>query len=777
MKRMSEFVNEILLRRKNKVILEIDKEMTAVSNSGLTSNMTDASNPSRTANNAAASTAAPSMTTVSNIDRNASKAAASSNAAAADSSAAPYIAAIMKNVEGLGYTFSWELYEALKRMERETLQKFYLELIPVLKKLVGADASYRPMYPNFPESVMEAEDAGLYINAIVHYWSFGTLLPNERKEERLPLFDVTKVKVIGLGSEEDLHDIFYALCRSKTSLSQTDKEDLEWIFKNLNVEFPEEIPLKENAALAGKLYLENAPLASAENLRGLFRTATDVLRLITAMSGGDISLAKNTKYRSFRRRERRLLMELLQCCGAVEEDMLRYGDRWIRVGERLHPGEFPRERFDRVITAFDKLRGGVKIETFASRVENAMETGDCRRALELLKKRPGELARRLDWLLRKAEDKNLVVNTFKGTADEVSTPVLLQVREHFLHRDSEGNSAIREGDMGKVRVFFPKGNLARCHCIQDTLPPIEEKYSQAIVKICENALIENYRKKEFLGNVYLSEEFKNYLVPFSQRSAGKALKTIVRGSRLPIAPSVNALRAFIWWTNMGNSKEQGRVDIDLSAAVYDESWNCLDYVAYTNLKALKFKACHSGDIVNGGPADGQGVSEFLDVDMNAVLQYGGRYVVYQVYSFTMQKFSDMPHAMFGWMGREDVGSGEIYEPRTVEQKMDLTSESTVCIPAIFDCAAREVIWCDMNLPLRYRIFSNGGNNLESNLSGVTAACYAMVHMQKPNLYDLIVLNVRARGLWTEEKENADVIFDVEEGITPFDTEIFMGEYI
>ena len=57
----------------------------------------------------------------------------------------------------------------------------------------------------------------------------------------------------------------------------------------------------------------------------------------------------------------------------------------------------------------------------------------------------------------------------------------------------------------------------------------------------------------------------------------------------------------------------------------------------------------------------------------------------------------MPHAMFGWMSREDVKSGEIYEPKTVEQKMDLTSQSTVCIPVIFDCVNREVIWCDMNL--------------------------------------------------------------------------------
>ena len=103
-----------------------------------------------------------------------------------------YIATIMKNVEVLGYTFSKELFETLQTLNRDDLQKFYLELVPVLKKLVGTDVVYKPMYPNFPESVMEADYIDLFINAIVHYWSDGTLYPNEKREERLPLFDVTK---------------------------------------------------------------------------------------------------------------------------------------------------------------------------------------------------------------------------------------------------------------------------------------------------------------------------------------------------------------------------------------------------------------------------------------------------------------------------------------------------------------------------------------------------------------------------------------------------------
>lgn len=681
-----------------------------------------------------------------------------------------YIVTIMKNVEDLGYTFSKELFETLQTLSRDELQKFYLELISILKKLVGADVIYKPMYPNFPESVMEADYVDLFINAIVHYWSDGILYPNEERNERLPLFEETKVRVIDLGTIEDLYDIFNNLCQSKTSISQTDKEDLECIFKNTKVKFPDDIQLKENVALIGKLYLENYPLATAKDIQKYFKTATDVLRLITAMSDGDISLATNTKFRSFKRKERRLLLELLQNCGSIEEDMLRYKNRWIRIGERLHPTEYSEVQFGKVITAFNKLRNGIKIETFAGKVTKAIETEDFKSALVLLKKRPGELARKLDYLLRNTTDINSVINTFKDVASEVSTPVLLQVKEHFAHRIEKLQS----------RVFFPKGNLARCHCIENTLSDIEEKYCNAIVKICENALIENYKSKDFLGNVYLSEEFKRYIVPFSQRSASKTLKTIVRGSKLPIAESTNALRGFIWWTNMNedsSSYDNGRIDIDLSAAIFDENWNYIEHISYTNLRSDRYKACHSGDITNGGSVNGDGVSEFLDVDIDSVIKYGARYVVYQVYSYTGQKYSDMPHAMFGWMSREDVKSGEIYEPKTVEQKMDLTSQSTVCIPVIFDCVNREVIWCDMNLSLNGCYANRGGNNVESNLSGVAATCYSMVNMSKPNLYDLIDLHIKARGLRVDNKDDADIIFDIETGITPFDTDIIVAEYI
>ena len=188
-------------------------------------------------------------------------------------------------------------------------------------------------------------------------------------------------------------------------------------------------------------------------------------------------------------------------------------------------------------------------------------------------------------------------------------------------------------------------------------------------------------------------------------------------------------------------------------------------------------AVHSGDITNGGDVDGCGVAEFLDVDIDNMKKHGVKYIVFQVYGFACPGFNKMEHAMFGWMNRQDVNSGEIFEPKTVEQKMDLTSESVVCIPVIFDCDTKEFIWCDMNIRMDSSCYHNGGNNVESNIRGVIATCYAMVNISKPTLYDLILLNVKARGVMVDNKEDADIIFDIGDGITPYDTDVFMGEYL
>ena len=708
---------------------------------------------------------------------------------------------MMKNVQSLGFTFSKELFETLMHCGKDELKNFYTELIPELKALVGADVTYRPMYPNFPEQVAEASDVELFINAIVHYFTLGQLMPEYEKNERLPLIDVNKMTVLSIGNSEDLMKILTNLASSKTSISQQDKEDIITIIKatpDYAKYLPDTIPLKENVALIGKLIIEEAPIKSAAPIKKYFKTATDVLRLVTAMSDGDISLAAKTKYRSLKRCERRIILDLLANCGNITEDLYRYQYEWIRVAEILHPFEYKYKKYNGVNKAFNTLRNEKKPLMFGGQVQAAILKKDMRTAATLLKERPGEFARQLDKVLRDSDNANYILNCFKDIATSISTPVLLQVRQHFIGRMAEQRTP--------VRVFFPKGNLARAMSIKNELPAIDATICKNVARICRDALIEQYKEKDFLGNVFVDEDFKHYLVPFNQRSASKAVKTIVRGSKVPVKEDASAVRAFIWWTNMDDSKADdyygnGRVDIDLSAAIFDENWNYLEHVSYTHLRSAKYKAYHSGDITNGGSVKGNGVAEFLDVDIDSVGKRG-RYVVYQVYNYTRQKFCDLTNCRFGWMEREDVNSGEIFEPTTVAMKMDLTAESTVAIPVIFDCVERKFIWCDLNLAMPCS--NRGGNNIESNISGVIATCFAMANMNKANLYDLILLNAKARGNVVTDRNEADIIFsndttkptetvievDTEKGIetpvtkekdvkivTTFDTDFFMGELL
>lgn len=681
------------------------------------------------------------------------------------------VATMNKNIEVFGYTMSEALFDKLVHMKAKNREVMYDALVNGLKEITGADRVYNPMYPNFPESVMEKDDFELYFNAIVHYWSFGTLLPYEEKKERVPLFNVAKVKVLEAGSFDDLNDIFNNLCASKTSLSKSDVEDMIFILNSAKVTLPNEIPFKENAACVCRLLVDTGVDTDGYLCRKYIKTATDVLRLVTAMSDGDVSLAENTKFRNLKRGERRIIMNLLAGCENTAEDMSKYARRWIRVGEKLHPGEFAKnERYTKAVQAFGVIRNDGKIKSFAGRVDAAVASGDVNTVVSLLKKRPGEFARRIDFLLRtfdKDADRKAVIMSFASVAKDVSSTVLLQVREHFINKLDGSDD---------MRVFFPKGNLARSYYVKNNkTKTIPEDVMKMVIAVCESALVNIYGNREFLGKVYIDEALKNYTVPFSLRSAGKTMTAVSRGSRIAIDDSAKIIRPFIWWTNT----KDNIIDVDLSVAVFADNWDCLEHVSYTNLKSSRFGICHSGDITNGGPVDGEGVAEFIDLDIEKALSAGARYAAFNVYNFSDENFSKMEHAAFGFMTRNDMKSGEIFEPSTVKQRMDLASATTTCIPVIFDLRERVLIWCDMALTADHVRAGYGGINVESNLPSVVVTCKAMVDVKKPNLYDLFTFNAKARGVITDNPDEADIRFGLDDNcdVKPSDIDVIVGKYL
>ena len=676
------------------------------------------------------------------------------------------LATALKNIESLGFTFSTELMQALRTLSEEQFTALMAQLVKDLEVMVGAHVKYKPMYAGFPEQVMEADEAELYLNAVLHYLTHLTLGDFEPSAMaagvRSPSLEQTKLKIIDLGSKQAFQKLIRQLIEAKGSISDTDKKDIKHALKHADpseVEtlLPEEIPFKENVGFVVAELLKYE-LANMERIGSYFKTASDVLRLAVSWSEGDVSLATATPFRKFKRRERRLLLSLLEQCGSITEDMLRYKDRWIRLGEILHPSEY-KLRYPRSQEAFDILRNNKSFTTFNGSVELAFQYRNIWSLIDLLSQRPGEFARKLDHMLRITEHEEYVLLAFGEVAGQVSTPVLLQVRQHFAQRN-EGS---------KMRVFFPKGNVAKAVGIKNELPELNEAVCQEVVQLCEQALITRFAEFPSLGKTYVDERLQHYLVPFSQRSASKALRTIVRGSRIPMGEG-DTIRFFSWWKEGEvDGTPTGRVDIDLSAIMYDKNWNYVEHISYTNLKSVKYKAVHSGDIVTAP----YGASEFIDLHIPSIVNYGGRYVVTTLHSFTSHPYCNLPECFAGWMMRKKPGSGEIYEPSTVENKIDITADTQIAIPVILNLVDRTIIWTDLALT-RYPDYYN---NVEGNRGGIVLMGKAMTSLRKPHLYDLFTMHAKARGELVDTKEQADTIYAVDEGVTPYDIEQIMAEYL
>jgi len=691
------------------------------------------------------------------------------------------IAVILKNIEEYGYTLSADVINIICCWTENEIKEFYEELVGYLISYCGADKTYKCMYPNFPNQVYEMDDAELLINAFIHYISDGTLYPSYKEDNRFPLIDKTSIAVLEMGSVEDVTTLFTNLCTAKTSLSQQDKADIAEMLKNhsylIYATSPKDFPFKENAIYLAFLYWNINKNNMTENVlfcqvSKYIKTATDVLRFCVALSNGDISLAENTKFKKFSSKERRLIMNLLEKVSIspyFEEDMWKCCEQWKRIGEIIHPFTFSRNKYSKTITIFNDIRNYNKPLFNGGIIENAIEHHDVKIAVKLLKNKPSEFARRLDKLLRISTEEycKYIIDNFKEVANDIPSRVLYQVMGHFIERFR---------GMPQYRICFPKGQLAKAKVIPNELDEIDNYWVWKVIKICREAIINQYALRSPMGKVFIDAEMRNCLLPFSQRSASSTKKVVTRGSSFPIKAEAAIIRPFIWWTNL---EDGTRIDVDLSMVAYDENWGYLDHISYTNLR--NGIGCHSGDITNGGKYSGEGISEFIDVNPAEALKKGIRYLVFQIYNYTNIPFSQMGNSRFGWMEREEADMGEIFEPKTVKMNFDLTANSQTMIPVIFDCKKRKFIWCDIRGGAR--TFS-GGNNLESNLVGNTLLCYGITNMCKIDMYTAIFFNVKTRGERVDSPEEADIIFsntikgnNNQKVITAFDIDYFMSEII
>ena len=645
-------------------------------------------------------------------------------------------------------------------MDANEVADYCTHIISTIDNMYG-NHCYQPFYKGFPDEVMSMDETELVLNAILHYISGGKIIPADTTDIKDNLYSVVSnninavfndnVQVLDACSFTDVQQMADNLMSANTSITATDKQFVSMIAKMYPHWIPDNIPHKENKAIVIATMLENGiyehPLYLQTN------SATDILRVAAALSGEDVTLKYSPRFISFKRPIRKWIMDSIECLpGSIEEHMVLYRERWIRLGEIIHPGSYKMEEYERTINAFSQIRNtkGL-IRTYGSKLNHAFIMKRYDVVIDLLLSKPGYFARELNHVFKVFPDMQYrTALSFASVCDQVATSVLLQLKAYYTNGQN----------LSDIGIYFPKGNTQNVYInLKKTPVVISKEAKQVVLLACNHGLVSQYKlrynEEDKHLKVYIPEILDDYVIPTSMRSASKALRTLTRGSKVTMSNS-DYFRAFIHWKNTPGE----RTDMDLSAAFLDKNYELVSTISYYNLRT-EF-SCHSGDYVDAP----KGADEFIDVDVAAAKKMNIRYVAVCVNAFTSQTFRDVPECHVGYMtmNKDEYSKSKphgIYKMQNVKMNMQLANDASMVVVCLFDIVDNKIIWADIASDIFNKIRIEA-NNVETHKDEISFIARSIVEAKRISMRELALLHAEARELeLVDHPYDADIIYCVE----------------
>lgn len=535
-------------------------------------------------------------------------------------------------------------------------QEYAEKTFEVLSEMVGAHRKHNTYFRNFPKNVPSTFDfwwdtiGGHYKGARGIYGvaqhSYEDMVATHAKLLEVP--STLKVLTLGGTLEEEAERLYRQLAGSTVPLSGDDLALLGELAGFCPTVIPAAIPVRENLAVINAVRVRQGLGATVE-------TTTDVLRLMVALSGGDVTLEKPTKFKSPSKAIRRAVMAALdEIVSDVKlGDAFRHQEEWKRVGEKVHPHEF--KKYPNAIRFFEVARGDSGVKSHGSRVESAFAKSDLVSAVSLLAQTPGILFRSLDRLLSAGVSTKVLLVALQSCIGKVSGRVLLSVREHLDNRV----------DPGSMRTFLNRKGKAWVQV--DTRSPLQEEPVLAIMEMIDEEI---YRRLPVMTNLVVDHNILGVALPLSEKSKPKGCGVLPRGSEIPVTEG-KTLRFFCYW-----KEAEDRTDYDLSVLLLDGAMNLVDHCSFRGLTARGM--VHSGDFTSAP----DGASEFIDVDLTQ-LGRNVQFIVPQVNIFAGEDFEKVGEVFFGFMERGDSKKGLPFEPSTVRVKSEIRGKGKIALPLMF----------------------------------------------------------------------------------------------
>lgn len=659
-----------------------------------------------------------------------------------------YVCSANMKLMEYGYIMARDLFDACCKAEYNDFLKTWSALYDCVTEDGKAISQASPIWPNFPDDAMKADLVDLYVVNFLNYLTCGEWQPDFDPTKFCPALDRSHLPAVKQIPACDEEEIYRYSVQSITGHSPLSPDEASCVFDTLmhDIDFtselmdrmkPKHIPCKENLALYVSRIISRPEWREQACFRD-FKSSTDVLRLAAAMSDQDVSLSKAPKFRNFKRGERRQLLELLEHTDKNEGFAL-HPEEFKRLGERLHPGDYS-YIFKEDYEIFTKIRNGVKIETYNSKLQELMKKPVNVDLLSAhLMMRPGMFARNLDFALRNCSNEQQMENVlfrFISACKSIEPRVLVQLINHFRNRNNP------------VHLATGKANGAASKALERDIEPLSEDICKRVARDIFNQLWQVLRAEDTEPkSVYIDPDChcNKLIFPDNPRQVTSAVRAAACGSRTNL-PDGNVLRAFLYWKGNDGPDLWNGIDLDLSVVFYGEEK--AKFVYYANPKDETLGAIHSGDRRCSGK---NGAVEYVDFDIKKCFQNGFRYAALTVKSYSGEKFSEMENAFCGVMVR-DGKTGEQFEPATVKDRFALTTDSDQLVMVVIDLMTREVITVDKSVA-QFRLACR---NVVTDYAPTVAACTYAMQLKSLSIKEMLGMRY-AQFLKSDDWKHASVI--------------------
>lgn len=370
--------------------------------------------------------------------------------------------------------------------------------------------------------------------------------------------------------------------------------------------------------------------------------------------------------------------------------------------------------------------------------EAAIKQFDIKRALDCLKegKGAGAVIRNLNYLLSRCKNE-ADINYVLEHLHTKNPIILIQLYIQYMNYNANVGRTFK----------FAKNNMVIVHKENDTEMKrrksiVSKEVRDTVVPIVYNNLKDIYKNK--LGTVYIDDSMKKIALPIQETASMGGFGVLPKGSRLPMKEG-KVIRGFTYWEKVD--------DIDLSVIGITEDGTQVEFSWRTMAGLNSLAIVYSGDQTSGY----NGGSEYFDIDVE---KFRNMYPNVKYIVFANNVYSRIPFMRCickgGYMIREDVDSGEVFEPKTVASSFAINCDSTFAYLFGIDLDTNELLWL------------NVARSGITQIAGTTSLAFLLDYFKITSIINVYDLFEMLASTLTNDSSVADVVVTDEEVVTKED---------